>query len=54
MKFFAKRVAPRFIRLYAKKSPIYTRTGDLGTSSLYNGERKSKGDARFHSLGDVE
>ena len=37
-----------------KKSPIYTRTGDKGTTSLYNGERKSKTDHTFETLGLID
>jgi cob(I)alamin adenosyltransferase len=33
---------------------IYTKTGDNGTTSLYSGERRSKCDAIFQVLGDID
>eukprot|EP01113_Clastostelium_recurvatum_P013116 TRINITY_DN16883_c0_g1_i1.p1 TRINITY_DN16883_c0_g1~~TRINITY_DN16883_c0_g1_i1.p1 ORF type:complete len:204 (-),score=47.16 TRINITY_DN16883_c0_g1_i1:285-896(-) len=36
------------------KSRIYTRTGDGGQSHLYTGQRRSKSDAIFEALGNVD
>ena len=38
----------------AKRMKIYTKTGDGGTSQLYNGQRKSKNIITFKALGDTD
>ena len=37
-----------------KQSSVYTKTGDKGESSLFNGERKHKSNVTFDALGDVD
>lgn len=39
---------------YTDKMKIYTRSGDAGQASLFNGQRAYKDEAVFHALGDVD
>lgn len=45
----ADEAAPR-----VPKSKIYTRTGDSGTTGLFNGDRCGKSEDYIHALGDVD
>ena len=39
---------------FLRRFKVYTKTGDKGSTSLYTGERRTKSDSVFHSLGHTE
>ena len=43
-----------FTRPLCTKFRVYTRTGDAGASSLFNGQRKAKNHLVFSALGDSD
>ncbi|KAK3242904.1 hypothetical protein CYMTET_47427 [Cymbomonas tetramitiformis] len=47
-------VSPLTKDLRVPKFKVYTKTGDQGTSSLYNGDRAAKDEAVFWALGDTD